>query len=66
VPRFFRAWRPTAGCTCRVSWPRLAPSDFEANDLASVAVRLLAPFVAGDPLAPLLGSIAAESVRLSS
>src|SRR5437660_5825924 len=52
---------PDGGLYVPVSWPRLAPSDFEANDLASVAVRLLAPFVAGDPLAPLLGSIAAEA-----
>src|SRR6266403_3455353 len=52
---------PDGGLYVPVSWPRLAPSDFEANDLASVAVRFLAPFVAGDPLAPLLGSIAAEA-----
>src|SRR6267154_724806 len=53
---------PDGGLYVPVSWPRFAPSDFDANDLASVAVRLLAPFVAGDPLAPLLGSIAAEEL----
>src|SRR4029077_725378 len=52
---------PDGGLYVPVTLPRLRPSGFEANDLASVAVRLLAPFVAGDPLAPLLGSIAAEA-----
>src|SRR5207302_756571 len=32
-----------------------------ALDLASVAVRLLAPFVAGDPLAPMLAPLASEA-----
>ena len=53
---------PDGGLYVPVTWPQLAPPDFEgASDLATVAARLLAPFVAGDPLAPLLGSIAAEA-----
>jgi len=43
---------PDGGLYVPVTWPRLAPPDFEgASDLAGVAARLLAPFVAGDPLA---------------
>src|SRR6266478_6097258 len=53
---------PDGGLYVPVTWPRLAPPDFEgASDLASVAARLLAPFVAGDPLAPMLSSVAAEA-----
>src|SRR5258707_10930007 len=57
----FQGLAPDGGLYLPVSWPRLAPSDFEANDLASAAVRGRAPFVAGDPLAPMLGSPAAEA-----
>jgi len=53
---------PDGGLYVPVTWPRLAPPDFEgASDLAGVAARLLAPFVAGDPLAPMLSSVAAEA-----
>ena len=53
---------PDGGLYVPLTWPRLAPPDFEgASDLASVAARLLAPFVAGDPLAPVLSSVAAEA-----
>ena len=53
---------PDGGLYVPVTWPRLAPPDFEgASDLASVAARLLAPFVAGDPLAPMLSAVAAEA-----
>jgi len=53
---------PDGGLYVPVTWPRLAPPDFEgASDLASVAARLLAPFVAGDPLAPMLSSVVAEA-----
>ena len=53
---------PDGGLYVPVTWPRLAPPDFEgASNLASVAARLLAPFVAGDPLAPMLSSVAAEA-----
>src|ERR1700724_3681010 len=54
---------PDGGLYVPLTWPRLAPPDFEGepSDLASVAARLLAPFVAGDPLAPMLSSVAAEA-----
>ena len=53
---------PDGGLYVPVTWPQLAPPDFEgASDLASVAARLLAPFVAGDPLAPMLSAVAAEA-----
>ena len=53
---------PDGGLYVPVGWPRLAPPQFEgALDLASVAVRLLAPFVAGDPLAPMLAPLASEA-----
>jgi len=53
---------PDGGRYVPVAWPQLAARDFEsASDLATVAARLLAPFVAGDPLAPVLSSVAAEA-----
>jgi threonine synthase len=53
---------PDGGLYVPGTWPRLAPPDFDGtSDLASVAARLLAPFVAGDPLAPMLSSVAAEA-----
>jgi threonine synthase len=54
---------PDGGLYVPVTWPQLAPPDFEEEpgDLASVAARLLAPFLAGDPLAPVLSSVAAEA-----
>jgi threonine synthase len=54
---------PDGGLYVPVTWPQLAPPDFggEPSDLATVAVRLLAPFVVGDPLAAVLSSVAAEA-----
>src|ERR1700730_16997027 len=53
---------PDGALPVPLTGPRLAPPDSEAaSDLASVAARLLAPFVAGDPLAPMLSSVAAEA-----
>jgi threonine synthase len=53
---------PDGGLYVPLTWPRLAPPDFEgARDLPTVAARLLAPFVAGDPLAPMLSAVAAEA-----
>jgi threonine synthase len=44
------------------AWPRLAPGTFEgAGTLAQIALPLLLPFVAHDPLAAALPQIAAES-----
>jgi len=55
---------PDGGLYLPVSWPRLAPQDFAgASALPEVATRLLAPFVAGDALGPLLGEIAAEALN---
>ena len=43
-------------------WPRFAPEDFAgATSLAQVAERLLAPFVAGDALAPQLPALVREA-----
>jgi threonine synthase len=57
-----RGLAPDGGLYVPVTWPQLAPPDFEGvNDLAAVAARLLAPFVAGDPLASELSSVAAEA-----
>ncbi len=53
---------PDGGLYVPVTWPQLASRDFEsASDLATVAARLLAPFVVGDPLAPVLSLVAAEA-----
>ena len=54
---------PDGGLYVPVTWPQLAPPDFdgEPSDLATVALRLLAPFVAGDPLAAVLSSVAEEA-----
>lgn len=46
------------------SWPSLAPSDFDGDEsLAEVAGTLLAPFAAGDALAPDLASVATEALN---
>jgi threonine synthase len=43
-------------------WPRFAFADFDgAETLPEVGERLLAPFVAGDPLAPQIGDIVREA-----
>lgn len=53
---------PDGGLYVPVSWPRLDPRMFEGErQLAAVATRLLAPFVAGDPIAPQIPAIAAEA-----
>jgi threonine synthase len=55
---------PDGGLYVPVEWPRRAAADFAgASDLADVAVRLLAPFVAEDPLAAHLGAIAREALN---
>jgi threonine synthase len=54
---------PDGGLYVPLAWPRLAPEDFEgaSDDLPAVAARLLAPFVAGDPVAPHLSAIVTEA-----
>jgi len=53
---------PDGGLYVPVDWPVMPPEAFEgATTLQEVGVRLLAPFVAGDPLAPELGAIVAEA-----
>jgi threonine synthase len=53
---------PDGGLYVPVDWPRLAPADFgAAAALPEVALPLLAPFLAGDPLAPQLGALAREA-----
>ncbi len=58
-------WRGLAadgGLYVPESWPQFAFSDFDgAETLPEVAERLLAPFVAGDPLAPKLWEIVREA-----
>jgi threonine synthase len=53
---------PDGGLYVPGSWPRLSATDFDgALDLAAVGTRLLAPFAAGDTLAPLLPQVLAEA-----
>jgi len=55
---------PDGGLYVPVEWPRRTAADFAgASDLADVAVRLLTPFVAEDPLAVHLGAIAREALN---
>ena len=47
---------PDGGLYVPQRWPQLRPEDFQgAHTLPEVGARLLAPFVAGDELAPQLG-----------
>jgi threonine synthase len=53
---------PDGGLYVPTEWPRLEARDFDGvSDLPGVAARLLAPFMAGDPLAPMLEAVAAEA-----
>lgn len=54
---------PDGGLYVPATWPQLALAAFDgADSLAEVAPRLLAPFLAGDALAPQLESLAAEAL----
>jgi threonine synthase len=54
---------PDGGLYVPVEWPRLAVTDFDGvGDLPAVGSRLLAPFVAADPIAPQLPDIAQEAL----
>jgi threonine synthase len=54
---------PDGGLYLPIAWPHLGPQDFEGmSGLPAVAGRLLAPFMAGDPLAPALTALAAEAL----
>ena len=53
---------PDGGLYVPLAWPHLTPQDFDGvSGLPAIAGRLLAPFIAGDTLAPMLESIAAEA-----
>jgi threonine synthase len=53
---------PDGGLYVPASWPRLSPGDFaDAASLAEVALPLLAPFLAGDRLAPEVAALAHEA-----
>jgi threonine synthase len=53
---------PDGGLYVPCAWPHLALEDFAgAQQLAEVAVPLLAPFLAGDPLAAALAAVAREA-----
>ena len=53
---------PDGGLYVPQRWPQLPPEDFQgAHALAEVGARLLAPFVAGDELAPQLDEILSEA-----
>jgi threonine synthase len=53
---------PDGGLYIPSDWPQLAPGDFDGTlELAPVGARLLAPFAAGDALAPQLRQILSEA-----
>jgi len=53
---------PDGGLYVPVSWPRLATAAFDGvHELADVGTRLLAPFLAGDPLQAQLPQLTAEA-----
>jgi threonine synthase len=55
---------PDGGLYVPVQWPRLGVADFGgASDLPAVGERLLAPMVAGDPIAAQLPAIVAEALN---
>ena len=55
---------PDGGLYVPLDWPHLGPQDFEGmSELPAIAGRLLAPFMAGDPLAPALTALAAEALN---
>ena len=54
---------PDGGLYVPLSWPHLAPPDFDGvSGLPAIAGRLLAPFLEGDPLARELAPLAAEAL----
>ena len=54
---------PDGGLYVPLSWPHLAPPDFDGvSELPAIAGRLLAPFMEGDPLARELAPLAAEAL----
>ena len=54
---------PDGGLYVPLSWPHLAPPDFDGvSELPAIAGRLLAPFLEGDPLARELVPLAAEAL----
>ncbi len=54
---------PDGGLYVPVRWPQFRPADFASDTrLAAVAVRLLTPFLAGDPLSGQLGPITTEAL----
>ncbi len=58
-----RSIAPDGGLYVPERFPLFSPRDFAgAGTLARVAARLLEPFLEGDPLAPLLGSICDEAL----
>ncbi|HUI61862.1 MAG TPA: threonine synthase, partial [Steroidobacteraceae bacterium] len=53
---------PDGGLYVPTSWPQFDPRDFGTDtDLPQIAARLLAPFVAGDPIAGQLPAIVTEA-----
>lgn len=53
---------PDGGLYIPIEWPRFAPGTWDAwGCLADTGAHLLAPFVAGDPLAPSLSTVTAEA-----
>jgi threonine synthase len=58
-----RGLAPDGGLYVPVGWPQFAPADFaDADDLPAIGARLLAPFLAADPLAMQLPAIAREAL----
>jgi threonine synthase len=55
---------PDGGLYVPVRWPHLAVADFAGKSgLPALGTRLLAPFVAADPIAPQLATITAEALN---
>ncbi|MDE2052687.1 MAG: pyridoxal-phosphate dependent enzyme, partial [Gammaproteobacteria bacterium] len=53
---------PDGGLYVPTEWPRVQAGSFSAREsLAGIGARLLAPFAAGDPLAPSLPEVTAEA-----
>ena len=53
---------PDGGLYVPTEWPRVQAGSFTGREsLAGIGAKLLAPFVAGDPLAPSLSAITAEA-----
>jgi threonine synthase len=53
---------PDGGLYVPLEWPAVTPADFaHAAGLAAIGTRLLGPFVAGDPLEPMLPAVVSEA-----